>query len=269
MEQGTTFVGMTSVPIRALIVDDEEPARENLRIMLADECPGITVVGTAHGHESALERIAELNPELVFLDIRMPSGTEGLDLLAGIDDPRFLVIFVTAFKDHAVQAFHANAVDYILKPIDPDELISAVRKAEERLALFALQDTARKSYQDDLGRTVRTIRQGLSGERLAVDHARRFKLFDPREIARLEADGNCTVIHFRDGSRYLDTRTLKVYEDMLAPEGFLRVHRTHLISMDHLQEYLREDGHWAIMKDGARVPIARDRVNAFLDAVRG
>ena len=258
---------MTDRPIRALIVDDEELARENLRMMLADECPQVEVVGTADGLLSARERIAELDPDLLLLDIRMPSGAEGLDLLEGLPDLRALVVFVTAFKDYAVQAFHANAVDYILKPIDPDELKAAVEKAETRIAKLSGSGEERQRYRSELRTLVRDIKEhGV--ERIAVDYAKGFKLFDPHTIAYLEADGNCTVLHFTDGSRYLDTRTLKTYEDLLEPEQFLRVHRSYVINTAQLREYLRDDGHWAVMRDGSRVPIARNRLDVFLAAVR-
>lgn len=255
--------------LRALLVDDEELARENLRMMLADERPQVSVVGTADGLASARQRIAELDPDLVFLDIRMPSGTEGLDLLEALPNARFMVIFVTAFKDYAVQAFHSNAVDYILKPIDPDELGAAVDKALRRWDLMRGAQDESQRYRDDLHAAVRSIKQHGGSPRLAVDHSKGFKLFEPHTIAHLEADGNCTLLHFTDGSRYLDTRTLKVYEDMLDPLQFLRVHRSHLINVDQLREYLRDDGHWAVMKDGARLPIARERVQAFVEATRG
>lgn len=264
-----TFGPMAKTALRALLVDDEELARENLRIMLDDESPEVEVVGTADGLNAAKARIAELDPDLVFLDIRMPSGTEGLDLLEALPDARFMVIFVTAFKDYAVQAFHSNAVDYVLKPIDPDELRAAVTKALQRWELMRLAKDEGQRYRDDLHSAVRTIKQHDAAPRLAVDHARGFKLFEHRSIAHLEADGNCTLLHFTDGSRYLDTRTLKVYEDMLDPLQFLRVHRSHLVNIEQLREYIRDDGHWAVMKDGARVPIARDRVQAFMEAIRG
>ncbi len=254
--------------LRALLVDDEELARENLRMMLADGCPEVEVIGSADGVKSARARITELDPDLVFLDIRMPSGTEGIGLLEAMPDARFMVIFVTAFKDHAVQAFHANAVDYVLKPIDPDELRAAVDKALKRWELMRGARDEGQRYRDSLNEAVRTIREHGSTTRLAVDHAKGFKLFDPHSIAHLEADGNCTLLHFIDGSRYLDTRTLKVYEDMLHQQQFIRVHRSHVINMDQLREYLRDDGHWAVMKNGTRVPIARERVQAFMDAAR-
>ena len=260
---------MGSPVLRALLVDDEELARENLRMMLADSCPEVNVVGTADGPTVARQRIAELDPDLLFLDIRMPSGTEGLDLLEAMPDARFMVIFVTAFKDYAVQAFHSNAVDYVLKPIDPDELRAAVNKALQRWSIMHGAQGEDQRYRDDLHAAVRSIKQHGASSRLAVDHAKGFKLFEPHTIAHLEADGNCTLLHFTDGSRYLDTRTLKVYEDMLDPLQFLRVHRSHLINIEQLREYLRDDGHWAVMKSGARVPIARERVQAFVEATRG
>jgi two-component system LytT family response regulator len=254
--------------IRALIVDDEELARENLRMMLADECPEVEVAGMADGVASARERIARLDPDLLLLDIRMPSGAEGLDLLESLPDLRALVVFVTAFKDYAVRAFHANAVDYILKPIDPEELKAAIKKAGSRIAKLRGNGEEQQRYRSELRTLVREIREH-GEERIAVDYAKGFKLFDPHTISHLEADGNCTVLHFTDGSRYLDTRTLKTYEDMLAPEQFLRVHRSHVINLVQLREYLREDGHWAVMRDGQRVPIARDRIQDFLEATRG
>ncbi|MEO8067704.1 MAG: response regulator [Flavobacteriales bacterium] len=254
--------------MRAIIVDDEEPARENLRIMLEDEAPQLQVVGMADNAPKAKELITALDPDLVFLDIRMPSGTEGLDLLEGLPDARFMVVFVTAFKDYALRAFHASAVDYVLKPIDPDELRGSVEKAERRLAAMRDAPAEQAHYRIQLDALVQELREGERGPRISVDHAKGIKFFDPRTIAHVEADGNCTVLHFLDGSRYLDTRTLKVYEELLDPSLFLRVHRSHLVNMAHLREYLRDDGHWAVLRNGTRVPIARDRIDAFLAAVR-
>ncbi|QQR88261.1 MAG: response regulator transcription factor [Flavobacteriales bacterium] len=255
-------------PLRAIIVDDEEPARENLRILLSDEAPHVDVVATADSAPRAHEVITALDPDLVFLDIRMPSGTEGLDLLESMPGSRFMVVFVTAFKDHAVRAFHANAVDYVLKPIDPDELKAAVTKAGERAERLAHEPAQQLVYREQLDALVQELKMGERGPRIAVEHAKGIKLFDPRTIAHVEADGNCTLLHFADGTRYLDTRTLKVYEDLLDPSQFLRVHRSHLINMAHLREYLRDDGQWAVLRNGSRVPVARDRLDAFLSAVR-
>ncbi|MBV6403963.1 MAG: response regulator transcription factor [Flavobacteriales bacterium] len=261
-----TFARMGRQRLHALIVDDEEPARENLRLMLEDHCPGVEVVGVADGPATARERIGALDPDLLFLDIRMPSGTEGLDLLAELPDLRALVIFVTAFKDYALQAFHTHAVDYLLKPIDAGELRAAVAKAGPRVRVLQERPAEATAYRQRLGAAVRDA--ALPAGRIVIDHAKGFKLFDPRTIAHLEAEGNCTRLHFSDGTRYLDTRTLRVYEELLDPAVFLRVHRSHIVNLEHLREYLRDDGHWAVLHDGRRVPIARERVNEFLERVR-
>ncbi|MCB0791518.1 MAG: response regulator transcription factor [Flavobacteriales bacterium] len=258
---------MAGIEVRALIVDDEEPARENLRLMLEDGCPEVNIVGMADSATSAGRRIAELDPELLFLDIRMPSGTEGLELLASLPEHRFVVVFVTAFKDYAVQAFHTHAVDYILKPIDPDELRQAVDKALERLTDNRSGPDAANEYKTRIGATLSDMLAPAG--RIVIDHAKGFKLFDQHDVLHFEADGNCTTLHFTDGTRYLDTRTLRIYEEMLDPKCFVRVHRSHIINLDHLREYLREEGHWAVLKDGSRVPIARDRLQDLLAAVRG
>ncbi|HMR27341.1 MAG TPA: LytTR family DNA-binding domain-containing protein [Flavobacteriales bacterium] len=260
------FAEMGAQRVRALIVDDEEPARENLRLMLEDLCPEVEVAGTADGPVRARERIAELDPDLLFLDIRMPSGTEGLDLLAELRDLRALVVFVTAFKDYALQAFHTHAVDYLLKPIDPDELRAAVMKALGRIREQHERPAEARAYRARLNAAVREA--SLPAGRIVIDHAKGFKLFDPHRISHLEAEGNCTQLHFSDGTRYLDTRTLRVYEELLDPALFLRVHRSHIVNLEHLREYLRDDGHWAVLRDGRRVPIARERVADFLERVR-
>lgn len=248
--------------IRAIIVDDEEPARENLRLILDDACPEVEVIGMADGAASAEELIGSQRPDLVFLDIRMPSGTEGLELLGRHARVPYLVIFVTAYKDYAVQAFRAHAVDYLLKPIDVDELRAAVNKAAGRLGERREAPEGAEGYMERAREAARRI--ATHAGRIVVEHARGFKLFDPADIIRLEAQGNCTMLHFKDGSRYLDTRTLAIYDSALEEQGFLRVHRSHLIGLAHLREYLREEGHWAVMADGTRVPIARDRLERFL-----
>src|ERR1044072_2996749 len=122
--------------LRTLIVDDEAPARENLRLLLEEHCPEIEVVGLAHSVESAQKLIKELSPQVVFLDIRMPSGTEGFDSLDSLPEKNFQMVFVTAYKDYAIRAFHANAIHYILKPIDIDDLKTAVKKLVANQELF-------------------------------------------------------------------------------------------------------------------------------------
>lgn len=250
--------------ISVFIVDDEFHARENLSILIQDYCPELEVIGMADGVQSALNKIPGLQPDLLFLDIRMPSGAEGFELLEKLDEFKGHVIFVTAFKDYAIRAFKANAIDYILKPIDPDELIKAVQKAVE----FIRSTTHHKSeYAQSLNRLQEDISES-GPKRITVRHSKGFKVFAVEDILRLEAQGNCTWIYFLDGTSYFDTRTLKVYEEILSPEKFMRVHKSHIINLDQLSEYVSESGHQAVLDSGDNIPIARARLSHFISVFR-
>jgi two-component system LytT family response regulator len=254
--------------LRALIVDDEFHARENLAMMLADFCPEIEVVGSAPGVEEALAGIRQLKPDVVFLDIRMPSGSEGFDLLDSLEDKNFMVVFVTAFKDYAIQAFNANAIHYILKPIDIEDLQSAVARLLSYRDAFAGNRENFDNYHRSLQSLTDMVRNHRRPQRITLFHARGFRIVDPRNIVRLEAENNCTMLYFTDGTRYLDTKTLKVFEDTLDPENFIRVHKSHMINLDYLREYLSNEGGEAVMHDGYHVPVSRNKLSEFLAAVK-
>jgi two-component system LytT family response regulator len=254
--------------LKAIIVDDESLARENLKMMLEDFCPEIEVIETAGGVSDAKQKIESMNPDVVFLDIRMPSGAEGFELLDQIGNRNFLVVFVTAFKDYAIKAFNANAVHYLLKPIDVDDLKQAVQKLVESHKQFTQHPENFGEYLHLLRDLGVSINNKTYSSRVTISHTKGMKIVDDDTIVHLEADGNCTFLNFVDKSRYLDTRTLKVYEDMLNPKKFFRIHKSHIINLDHLKEYLSEDGHFAVMKSGAHVPIARNRLSTFLTMLK-
>ncbi len=253
--------------LTAVIVDDEALARENLRMLLDEYCPEIEVLGDAGSVDAAASMITALKPEVVFLDIRMPSGTEGFELLESMPEKNFQVIFVTAFKDYAIRAFNANAIHYILKPVDIDELKNAVAKLVKSKELFIHDPESYGAYQNSLEHLTRLIRQNLPIQRITINHAKGFKMVDIDQITRLEASGNCTRIFFEQETEYLDTRTLKVYEDLLDPMAFCRIHKSHIINIRYLQEYLSE-GNIAVMKDGSRLQVSRNRLPAFLNLAR-
>ena len=149
--------------LRALIVDDEIHARENLKYLLQNYCPEIEVVGAAGNQKSALESVTALNPQVIFLDICMPSGTEGFDFLDAIPDKKFQVVFVTAFKDYAIRALNANAIHYLLKPVDVDDLKVAVKKLVSTSQLFA-------ESQDQLRLFVSEVFDVVDGTARRVEH---------------------------------------------------------------------------------------------------
>lgn len=254
-------------PLSAVIVDDEPLARENLSMLLEDFCPEVRVVATAGGVREGLQVIQETNPQVVFLDIRMPSGSEGFELLEAIENREFQVVFVTAFKDYAIQALNANAIHYILKPIDIEDLQFAVGKLVNYHTSFQ-DERQQKAYQDSVTNLTSTIREGKELDKLTLYHNKGFKIVDTNTIVRLAADGNCTAFFFDDGTRYLDTKTLKVYEDLLPAKSFFRIHKSHIINLSFLREYSSQDGHIAVMQDGAEVPIARGRLSHFLSLIK-
>lgn len=254
--------------LRALVVDDEEFARKNLTMLLEEYCPEIEVIGEASRKEQAKAIIESSNPDVVFLDIRMPSGAEGFELLEEIENKNFLVVFVTAFKDYAIRAFNASAVYYLLKPIDIEELQLAVNRLVETQKMYQAAPDNYNTYFDSLKDLSNNLLHNKQSNRIAISHTKGLKIVDDNTITHLEASGNCTTIYFEDGTRYLDTRTLKIYENILNPAKFCRVHKSHIINLDLLKEYINEDGHFAVLKGGIRIPVARNRVTEFVKMLK-
>ena len=254
--------------LRALVVDDEEFARKNLTMMLEEHCPQIEVIGQASRKEQAKAIIESSHPDVVFLDIRMPSGAEGFELLEEIENKDFLIVFVTAFKDYAIRAFNASAIYYILKPIDVDELKIAAERLVQTQKHFKSSPENYTTYFDSLKDLSQNLLQNKQSSRIAISHTRGLKIIEDETITHLDASGNCTVLYFQDGSRYLDTRTLKTYANLLNPDRFCRIHKSHIINLGLLKEYLNEDGHFAVLKSGIRVPIARNKVSEFVKMLK-
>lgn len=252
--------------IKAVIIDDEKLARENLKMLIHDFCPEIELIGMADGKHTGIHLIREKNPDLVFLDIRMPSGSEGFEVLEATKNINYMVVFVTAFKDFALKAFKANALQYLMKPVDIDELMEVQNKVRQMLP--ALNNPSEvKEIQNSYEALEENIQeQGIS--RITIHHTKGFKVVYTKDIVRLEASGNCTEIHFKDGTKYLDTRTLKVYDEMLEENAFYRIHKSHLINLKFLQEYQNQDGYKVILTNGTALPVARNRLKDFLASTR-
>ncbi|MCG8576628.1 MAG: LytTR family DNA-binding domain-containing protein [Flavobacteriales bacterium] len=254
--------------LKAIVIDDEDLARKNLTMLLNEYCEEIEVIDDAGNVIDAKHKIETLNPDVVFLDIRMPSGSEGFDLLESIENRNFLVVFVTAFKDYALRAFNANAIHYVLKPIDIDDLKMAVDKIVESKSTFNDDPANFETYFESIQNLSTSMKSQGYGNKVAISHTKGIKLVDIKDIMYLEASGNCTVLYFADGSRYLDTRTLKIYEGILNPSIFYRIHKSHIINLDFLKEYLNEDGHFVILKNGKLLPVARNRVSTFVKTLK-
>lgn len=233
--------------IRSLIIDDVEKARVALKSDLMDYCPDIQVVGEADGVETGLRMIYEKNPQLIFLDIRMGDGS-GFDLLQKLEDKKLQVIFTTAYDEYAIKAFKFSAVDYLLKPVDPDDLVAAVNKIAD-------------SVNADLPSQFNVLMQNLKklkdpDKKIALASADKISIVSLKDVMRCEAHGNYTLFFLNDRRQILVTKTLKEYEEMLEEFDFLRIHHSHLINLNYLKEYVKIDGTYAVMVDGAEVPVS-------------
>ena len=254
--------------ITAIIVDDERLARENLRLLLNEFCPEVEIIGVGKNVEEARALIAEKKPEAVFLDIRMPSGEEGLDLLEDVKSNNFQIVFVTAFKDYAIKAFNANSTHYILKPIDIDDLKDAVVKLINYKELFSQDPSNLESHLESIKNLSESIHYQNESNKIRVAHAKGIKIIDDTNILYLEGDGNYTNIFFLDGTSFFDTRTLKVYEEILNQNKFYRIHKKHIINTSYLTDYLQDEGSFAVMQTGVKLPVARARVSEFVKKIK-
>lgn len=251
-----------SAKIRALIIDDELHARENLRFLIEDCSPEIEVVGTAEGVKSGIEAFHRLKPDLLFLDIRMPSGAEGFDLLEALSGEDFLVIFVTAFKDYAIRAFERRALHYILKPIDEDDLQESLKR------IMAIREMGPQIGQSqDLVDLKEEVEQNIEPKRITINHSKGVKVVELEEIEHLQSSGNCTIIHFKNKEQFLDTRTMKVYEAIL-PSYFHRVHRSYIINLKEVTEILHGEHQEVVLKSGKHVSFARDKKKDLIAAIQ-
>lgn len=244
------------IVIRAIIIDDEADGRDAIRISLQKYFPGITIAGVFGNPEEGLSAIKESPPDLLFLDIQMPQMS-GFDLLNALMPLSFEVIFVTAFDQYAIKAIRFSALDYLLKPLDIDELRGAIDRAKERLHA---RDSGHQ-YQSVL----HNLRQrGPRIERLAVPTGEGIEFFNTADIIYCEADGSYTTLYLRGGQKTLVSRNLKDFESLLIDSGFSRVHHSFLINMIHVQKYVKGEGGYVVMTGDHHVDISRRRKEEFL-----
>ncbi len=253
--------------ITAIIIDDEFPARENLKFLIDDHCPEIKVIGTADGVESGLALFNDKKPDLIFLDIRMPSGAEGFDLVDQLEGRDFHVVFVTAFKEYAIKAFEKRALHYLLKPIDENDLKETVKRIVEKKRNDETNATDFSDYKASLKKLEEEIARQASPKRISVHHSKGIKIISPEDLTHLEGSGNCSLLHFTNKEEYLDTRTLKVYETIL-PANFHRVHKSFIVNLHEVAEILHGDNQAIILRNGKSIPVSRERKKELIDRLR-
>lgn len=254
--------------IRAIIIDDEEKSRKLLRNLVGEYCPEIEVIDLADSVGAGLKSINKHNPDLIFLDIEMGDGT-GFDLLEKLKGTKLEVIFTTAYDQYAIQAFHFSAIDYLLKPIDIDELKKAVSKVGDRLNV-----RDEKNVNEKLQVLVENNRSQSNNKKISLPTQTGINFVLVRDIVMCKAEGNYSIINIKDRKQQeIVSRTLKDFEEMLNGFNFFRVHRTYLINLDHIKEYNRTnqsddydgDGGSVVMNSGIQVPVSRDRRKYLLE----
>ncbi|MBC8046833.1 MAG: response regulator transcription factor [Fimbriimonadaceae bacterium] len=235
---------------KAIIIDDEEPGRKNLSIMLQKYCPEIEVIADAGSAVDAKQKIIALNPNVLFLDVQMPE-LDGFDLLDSLSQKNFCTVIVTAHAEYGIKAVKAGAVDYILKPIVIKELQQAVKKVIE---------TWENKTPENISAQI--------PEHITLTHTSGFAVLKLQDIIRMEADDNYTRVYTHDKKTYYVSKPLKQFEDNLPENIFFRLHRSYIINLKHIAEYTKEDGGTVIMQDGAKIQIPRARYTDFMDALK-
>lgn len=243
--------------MKAIIVDDEQDARAVLQSIAAAYCPEIEFVGEADSVQSGFLLIRQLQPEVVFLDIKMQDGT-GFDLLDFFPQPTFQVVFTTAHDAFALRAFRYHAMDYLLKPLSPIEFIAAA----DRLKIGAI------AAQAPLLGALKLSFQEKKLEKIAVSTSDGISYLQLEQILRLESDGNYTTFVMDSGEKVLVSRGLKDFEDLLPEMDFYRVHQSHLIQLRQVRKFLKEDGGYALMSNGDKIPVSRRKKDAFLELLQ-
>lgn len=234
--------------LSAVIIDDVASARTNLKADLATYCPQIEVIGEAEGVVSGAKVIRKLQPQVVFLDIQMQDGS-GFDLLEVLGNIEFQLIFTTASDAHAIKAFRFSAIDYLLKPIDPDELVEAVAK------LHGTQEES-PQRQARIEALLENLNPVKKHTRLALHTLEKVHIVNIEEIVRLESNANYTIFYLENDQQLLVTKTLKEYDKMLSDHDFIRVHQSHLVNAKYIKEFVKIDGGYLVMHHGLDVPVA-------------
>jgi len=239
--------------IKAVIIDDDENLRQGLKKMLNRFAPHINIIGEAHSVNSGIEVMQQLEPQVVFLDIQLNDGT-GFDILEKLAEEnkhiKSNVVFITAHEQYAIKAFRFSALDFLLKPVDPEELQIVIQKIEAVLE--------KKTDYSHIDLLLENIKKNVDNfKRIALSTSEGIHLFDISDIIRCESTDNYTKFFIKNNKPILISKTLKEYEEMLKEHNFERIHQSHLINLSYLKSYIKKDGGYVVMSDDSHLPISQ------------
>ncbi len=247
--------------IKAIIVDDEVNGAKMLRSLLQAYCPDVDIIALAHSAETAIDIIHANTPDLLFLDIEMPK-TNGFQLLEKLGKINFEVIFVTAYEQFALQAFKTNALSYLLKPVDADELVLTMEKFRSKTSGETLN---RIKKMEEMLQELKNASPGM--QRLAVHTSEGITFLDSDKIIRLEADSNYTHIFLVGGKKITSAKTLKDYEEAMSQMNFFRIHNGHIVNLKFVDRYIKGEGGFVVTSDNTTLEVSRRRKADLLEAI--
>lgn len=245
--------------IRGIIVEDEIRSRDTLRGLLSRYCKNVEIIAEADSYRSGLAAIREQHPDVVFLDIQMPDGS-GFKLLEELDEIKFEIIFTTAFDQFAIKAIKYSALDYLLKPIDPEELVSALKKVENKISKRGVNENIQVLLDNIKSRDA-------NPHKIVLSTFEKIHIIETDNILRCESDNYYTNFFLTDGKQILISKTLKENEAMLGEHNFIRPHKSHLVNVKYIKGFLKNDGGYIEMTDGTHIPVSRRKREKIIEII--
>jgi len=244
---------------KVLIIDDEKKIQVVLKGIIETFIENVEVVSMAKNVADGVEQILLYKPDIVVLDIEMPDGT-GFDLLQQLPGIDFSLIFCTAFNEYAIKAFKYNAIDYILKPFDPEDVITAITKAKENRIIKEQSKQVDKllSFMHD---------NKKKNDKIVLKTATDIYVVQINNIYNCQSDGGYTIFMFNDDRKILISTNLKSYEDILYEHGFIKTHKSHLVNTNHIDRVRKKDGGFIVLNNGREIPISSRKRDAIFDAI--
>jgi two-component system LytT family response regulator len=245
--------------IRCLIVEDEKHSRETLVGLINRYCRNVEILAEADSYRRGLELIREHNPDVVFLDIQMPDGS-GFRLLEELEEINFEIIFTTAFDQFAIKAIKYSALDYLLKPIDPEELVNSLKKVEHRMS------------KQQVNKNIQVLLDNIKSpdpdpHKIVLSTSEKIHILETDQILRCESDNYYTNFFLMDGKKILVSKTLKENEELLGGHNFIRPHKSHLVNVKYIKGFLRIDGGYIEMTDGSKIPVSRRKREKIIEII--
>lgn len=248
--------------INAIIIDDEINAIESLRWEIANFCKDVRILDTFTNPIEAISAINYLKPDLVFLDIEMPQ-LDGFQLLKKLHYTDFDLIITTAYNQYAIQAFKENAIDYLLKPVDPDELIKAIEKAKKNKEKPI---SSTKNMEKIFEKIINDATKNNS-KKIPIALADKIVMVNKNDIIYCKSDGNYTHIYLTDDVKYFVSKNIKAVTNLINSPEFIRVHKTYLVNATYIKEYIRGDGGEIILENKINIPVSRTNKLKVLQAL--